>query len=326
MNIDKFISLLNNRNFINEYVKLLKSCVEGVITRDKEIMNTVACRLWQLQYCIFTFIFNENIELLSNPTFLHMLCSSYINFLRNINENSSYSPLLYNFIILNNINNYKNCLYYKNYINIEPNSNYFYYFITQNLNTYLCIYGINKKTNEIETNGVIHYFTIINDNNSNYYITSSWGSDEICVPYQTNKLDNLNEFLHFCTCLYNLKFEKDINSKYIIYFMNKYFFIGAKRKRYSDEWVEEMPELRHKWIEPEEGIKKEADYILKNTIMDFDIAIITDYEIVVKNEIIKKNIKATSYISDDLIESISKKLKQVKINKTLSSSIKKPKH
>ena len=96
--IGEILLLLYDRDYINNYVTLLKSCKKGVITRHKEILNTVACRLWQLQYSIFYYIYNKDKDLLQNPNFMIILCAVYNKILTEPNTG------LGRFILLNTIN------------------------------------------------------------------------------------------------------------------------------------------------------------------------------------------------------------------------------
>ena len=316
--IYEILLLLYDRDYINNYVKLLKSCKEGVITRHKEILNTVACRLWQLQYCIFYYIYNRDKELLQNPDFMLILCAVYNKILTEPKTG------LGSFILLNTLNESTQYISFMNNDKDSTHNNNFINYINNNINTYCCIYGINKKTGVIQENGVVHYFTLINDKMGNYYITSSYGSDKVCVPYQTEKLESLDEFIIFCRCLYlaplsNNEFELNEYNKCIIIFMNKYFLKGGIKKRWSEDWVDEYPNLRHKWIEPLEGIIKEAKYITQNTIMNFDIAIISNYQTLIEKEL-STDVETDKYISDKLINEINeitKRFKNINTNKKI---------
>jgi hypothetical protein len=295
--INNILNLLYDRKYVNNYVKLLKSCTEGIITRNQEKLNTVACRLWQLQYCIFYYIYNRNKMLLQNSDFLHILCAVYNKIFIDIN-----SPL-YKFILLNTITAPIQ------YISFTKNHD-FKQHIINNVNTYCCIYGINKNTGIIQQYGVVHYLTIINDKHGNYYITSSYGSDNVCIPYQIEKLESLDEFILFCECLQYTHFsESEQHNKCIIDFMNKYFLKGGIKKRWSPDWIEERPELRHLWIDPQSGKINESEYIIHNTVMNFDIAIITNYQELVEKELLQ-NIETDRYISESVTREINKKIKK----------------
>jgi hypothetical protein len=315
-NITEIINYIGNRKDINTFVELLRSCNESIITRNKKMLNTVACRLWQLQYCIFCYIYNNNKNLLQNSDFLIMLCKVYNKIFTDSN-----SPL-YKFILLNKLTD---PIIYIPYIGSALRNNDFKNYIINNINTYCCIYGINKKSGTIQESGIVHYFTIINDKIGNYYITSSYGSDNVCIPYQLEKLHNLQDFIDFCECLYRVPYVSQEESLYynecILNFMNNYFLKGGIKKRWSQDYVDEIPELRHQWILPDKGSIKESKYITHNTVMNFDIAIITNYQELVEKEILQ-DINTTQYIKNHAI--LTDKIREVTKTFSKKTSIKSP--
>lgn len=265
-NIGVIIELLNDESLINEYVKYLKNCIQDVITRSKEKANTIACRLWQLEYCIFTIVYNTRPDLIRNATYLYNLCKHFINIF------TSTSSKLYRFIAQNSLSPNLSLLCYRT---DEAN---FKEHITRNINSYLCIYGINKITNQIHPGGVVHYFTIIK-NNEEYYITSSWGSSYICVPYSITIL-TINEFYTFCHNLrsHAVNPNNSAITQELTNFMIKYFLHNPIPIRFSEEDIEFQPELRNKYIPPEYGLRRELEYVLNNSLMNFDVAIVSNYE------------------------------------------------
>ena len=268
-NIGEIINLLKDESIINLYVKYLKSCEQHIITRSKEKLNTTGCRLWQLKYCIFTIIYNTRPDLITDATYLHNLCKYFFEIFNSI------SSKLHNFIANNRLSSELSLLHYR------TNEYSFKQHITSNINSYLCIYGINKTTNTIQDGGVAHYFTIIK-NADEYYITSSWGSSHICVPYSITSI-NIDEFYTFCE---NLKYRAQdatnitVNEQ-ITYFMIKYFLNNPTPIRFSEEDTEYAPELRFEYIPIEDGIKREINYIMNNTVMYYDVAIVSNYEALV---------------------------------------------
>tara|TARA_B100000787_G_C16196693_1_gene301415 strand:+ start:218 stop:928 length:711 start_codon:yes stop_codon:yes gene_type:complete len=115
-------------------------------------------------------------------------------------------------------------------------------------NYYMCIYNT-----RLDTGSILHFFTIIREGDD-YYLNSSYGSDHVCVPQYTTKL-NFEEFYGFCDALINKN-----NRGIITYFFEKYFLKGNLQKRYDENTTEEIPALKHKWIEPSAGTLKEIEY------------------------------------------------------------------
>jgi len=269
-NTSEIIELLKNESLINEYVKYLKNCIQDVITRSKEKANTIACRLWQLEYCIFTIVYNTRPDLIRNARYLYNLCKHFINIF------TSTSSKLYRFIAQNSLSPNLSFLCYR-----TDEANFKEHItrnITRNINSYLCIYGIDKITNLIHPGGVVHYFTIIK-NNEEYYITSSWGSSYICVPYSITIL-TINEFYTFCHNLRSHAVDPNnsVVTQELTNFMIKYFLHNPIPIRFSEEDIEFQPELRDKYIPPEEGLRREIEYVLNNSLMNFDVAIVSNYE------------------------------------------------
>lgn len=254
-----FIELLYNKQLINNYISNLNSCSNKIIlTRSSKIKQTVSCRLWQFQYCILYNIYKIDVSKLNDSNFLHQLCYKYTFIL----ENSIINIL--------NSNKFGPPIIDKKYINYLNNSNNFIKDNEEFNNYYCCIYGSN--------NFIYHYFVLIKVNNT-YFITSSYGSDHVCIPYQIEKLDNLDEFLEFCDSINNL------NNEYYKYFftkfMIKYFLKGGLPKRYDIDTVENNPHLFSKWISSNEGIEKELNFYVNNSYLRFDITILENYNDIV---------------------------------------------
>ena len=279
-NIKEIIKLLDEHTIINTYITYLVGCKKGVQTRHQSSLNTVACRLWQLQYCILTIIFSIDPNAIVSSIYLDKLCRPYYNIF------TSPASSLFLFITQNTLSPPLECFFYIN-AKIE-----FQQHITSNVNTYLCIYGIykRKKTITIYPNGIVHYFTIIRDE-SDYYITSSYGSDNVSAPYCKKKLENIAEFYMFCEYLQILDGSQD---EYLSIFMRKYFLANAIPKRFffEEKDVAEYKKLYSEWIPENVGEEKEIKYILNNTEMIFDVAIIKNYE-----ELVNKELFASPLIS-----------------------------
>jgi len=302
-NIKQIIQLLDNPSYIYEYITYLIGCNKGVQTRHQKILNTVACRLWQLQYCILTIICRRNIKLI-NPRDLNHLCKIYFNIFTNQRS------LLFDFIAQNNLSLLPSSLCYRDY----PDK--FQKYISSNENIYLCIYGIHKGNNQIYRNGIVHYFTIIRDE-SDYYITSSYGSDNIRVPYSKVKLDTIKSFYDFCEILKETNKTSEQN-EYISYFMRRFFLNNAVPIRYyfEDKDVTEYKKLYPQWIPPGIGETKEINYILNNTEMNFDIAIITNYEALVNYELFHSSY-ASAFSASSSLSSVSSRKRKAGIIDTL---------
>lgn len=268
------IDILNDKTSVNKYISNLNICRNIIIqTRHTNITKTKSCRVWQLQYYILYLIFDIDISKLNDKKFIYDLCEKYYEIL-----DLNCGPL-YQFIALNNLNGFG--IDYKTYIYCKKNK---LELINNDLvNNALCIYGINKNTGKIYYDSpVYHYFTLIKNENE-YYITSSYSSDYICIPYQITKLNNLDEFYYFCECINDLT---NIQKKeYFIAFMKIYFLNGGIKTRYDEDTVDEYPKRKPLWILPEDGIRKELQFFLTNEIVSFDIACITNYSELIENQL-----------------------------------------
>ena len=292
----KIITLLKNTSEINTYVSFLQNCLTNrkITTRSVGRLATAACRIWQLQYCILTLIYDKpkyrDFALHEDSKFLNILCNPYYNIF------SSPTSKLYNFISQNDLWINKSVLTY------VDNQQDFEQYITQNTNIYLCVYGRDKKnTQTISRNGVCHYFTIIKEREGKgmsykYYLTSSYGSSWIKVPYGIIEIKNITEFFNFCEKLKDTTTSE--NKKAIAEFMEKYFLSNGVKQRYSDDDIDNAAGLFSLWIPVNLGIENNYNKLLDNYLMNFDIAIITNYEELVKEELVamKYNYKDYDYV------------------------------
>jgi len=274
INMTSIIDILNDKTSVNKYISNLNICRNKIIqTRHKNITTTKSCRGWQVQYYILYLIYVIDISKLNDKKFIYDLCKKYYEILE-LEEGP-----LYQYISLNRLNVFG--IDYKTYINCKKNK---LELINNDLvNNALCIYGINKNTLEIYYDSpVFHYFTLIKNENE-YYITSSYYSDYVCIPYQITKLNNLDEFYYFCECINDLT---NIQKKeYFIEFMKIYFLNGGIKTRYDEDTVDEYPKLKPLWISPEDGIRKELHFFLTSTILSFDIACITNYSELIESQL-----------------------------------------
>jgi hypothetical protein len=278
--MEQLINYLYNKNKVNQYINLLRSCKnEDIIkTRSQVKKLSVACRLWQLQYCMLHLIYIKNFSLIEDPKFLYDFCEYYKYIITFQNPNT----ILNNLILNNNL--ITPGIEFRTYR--EYGNEFLKYGNRQN-NYYCCIYGIDKTSNTYLPNGIFHYFTLIlNDDNEDkfeFYITSSYGSDHVCIPYQINKLDNLNNLFLFGESLkyINNDINNEIKQNYIEIFTNfmiKYFLTGGIPKKYEEDDIDAKPYLKYKMIQPEKGMKSELNYYIKNNMLEFDLAVITNYQ------------------------------------------------
>jgi len=266
------ITLLENRTIINTYAMALQSCLasDSVRTRHQIAIITKPCRLWQLYFCVLTILYSINANAIENIQMLNKLCDSVKNF-----YTDTRSPL-YNYIAENTLPIWPNSICY-----IEREVEFKQHIMNDTNNKYLCLYGRNKSTGAVLPNSIGHYFTIIK-NSDGYFLTSSYASDHICAPYDIQRIDNIEEFFNFCNNLKTRTRSEDVGVEAkLIVFMIKYFFPNVMRQRYDVDAVEFNQNLRPLWINPKEGIKAENKYILNNSVMNFDVALIPNYEAVV---------------------------------------------
>jgi hypothetical protein len=319
--MDTIIELLKNTPentlIINNYVRFLQSCLpsDKVRTRQEVKILTIACRLWQLHYCIFTIIYAINGALITDSVFLHILCKSVIRFYTDT------TCSLYDYIAQNTLPTWPASLCYIEY------EDKFKHYISTNSNTYLCLYGIDKITKAVFPGSIAHYFTIIKSG-EDYFITSSYGSSHVCAPYNIAQISNIDEFYDFCD---NLKYKSQnpkanisVNENIII-FMEKYFFANPVKKRHEEDDIEFDETLRPLWITPKSGVKKEINYIIINTAIDFNVALIPNYEELVRAELFT-NSELHPYIPEAARGKRKHKSKKHKSKKHKSKKHKSKKH
>ena len=251
--MNNIIDLLNNKEVINKLIHHTNICDKHIIqTRDSLLRSTSSCRFWQLKLCLITKFFNlYGIEGLFKVKILTQLCSILHSVMTDTN------CMLYNLIIYNRP---------INLTFVEDISNLHTHPELQIQSYYLCLFNP-----EIYDGSISHFFTIIRKNN-NYYINSSYGSDYVCVPQLTKKL-NSHEFNNFCANI------NDKNSKYFITFFEKYFLYGNLRLRYDENTISEIdPGLKHKWIHPGEKHANEISIYNSN----YKVGLINNYESMVE--------------------------------------------
>ena len=244
---------------MNKIINYIDICHDKIIkTKDQLIRSTSSCRLWQFKYMLMVvfnklnnnMITNDVNSLIEDPSIFIKICNLMDSFLSDFNKDN----ILYQIIVYNrNLNIYP----IHDLIELENDEN-------EIQNYCMCLYNPG-----IDISSIIHFFTIIRKKNT-YYINSSYGSDNVCVPQYTKRL-NKAEFNNFCEDLPN----KDVS---INNFYHKYFLEGNLKMRYNDNTIENVdPSLKNKWIDPNNGINKEIQFLLQSSSI-FNVGLILNYE------------------------------------------------
>ena len=127
-------------------------------------------------------------------------------------------------------------------------------------------------------NGLIqHFFTLIKKGDL-YFINSSYGSDNVCIP-QSTKAITPEDFALFCNTA------NDISDEGARHFFNKfvheYFLPGGVQQRLvmddKDDLTSETKKKYHHWLPIEEGKQKEID-LYSNITNNFTISLIKGYK------------------------------------------------
>jgi hypothetical protein len=273
----------------SENIKILNHklniCEDTIVrTRNQLLRSTSSCRLWQFKLCLLNYYLKKYHDKIFNKKIINELCNIISNFISSSNNQNTYSILQK--IIINNMA--INIDDIESIIDLPINS--------EDIQTYyMCIYNP-----DVEIGSILHFFTIIRYN-EDYFLNSSYGSDYVCVPQTTEKLD-ISEFNEFCN---NLIDKNTLLKRFII----KYFLKGNLRQRYNNNTIEDIdPSLKSKWISPEEGIEKESSLIMSPTT-NLNVGLILDYENMLEEYIIK-NASKTAGLKNK--KSISKKSKSKK--------------
>jgi hypothetical protein len=294
---------LLNRD-LNKIIRKLNICDKHIIqTRNQKSRSSASCRLWQFKYAVIYYFvrtsqkmnFNSGTrtsitkKTLGTPMKKTRKPKTILRKIRNNrktrnyrNNNKSISPrIIYNmcetisvFLNLTPTSLYQE-LYDIVYLNkplnthiIESKED-----LDKNLNNnlpiqnyYMCIYDPENQG----VGSIIHYFTIIRDGNT-YYLNSSYGSDDVCVPQYTTELD-IDEFDDLCSGLPELTdTAKDLYTNY--------FLIKNLRKRINNNTTEAYPNLKSKWISPKQGIETELNSLVKG----YHVGLIKNYETLVND-------------------------------------------
>ena len=296
----KFICLCTlNMDDLNKLAYKLNICESRIIqTRNQKLRSTASCRLWQFKYAVITYFLSTKKQinfiggtrtwtLMKSRRTTRKPLSTLMKSLRKttLRKQSIVSKriienmcmIIKNFLELNQ-NDYPE-LYNIVYLNIPSNTIKISSFNTIeklpiNRNYYMCVYNENNHN----YGSIIHYFTIIREDKDTYYLNSSYGSDDVCVPQYSTKLD-IDEFNALCNELPEL-------TEYSKYLYTKYFLIKNLRKRYNNNNIEANTKLKNKWIYPKKGIEKEINSLGPG----YCIGYIKDYQDFV-----------TNFIEDNLI-------------------------
>jgi hypothetical protein len=149
---------------------------------------------------------------------------------------------------------------------------------------YLCIYDTYNNKSMIS-----HYFMIIK-RDEQYYLSSSYGSDFVCVPYSTSIL-NISDFLSFVEALHHINQSTSNEEKVawatIHYFYNTYFLKGNIPVRIDQDLRENNPiVLQHiKGTHLLQGPEIELKNVFKNNTTRYYVGIVPRYEEIIESAI-----------------------------------------
>lgn len=252
------IEILNNKEYTNKITNFIDICHKKTVKTSNQILRkTASCRMWQFKYmllCKFNEL-NDNIiskninKILKNPIIFLEICRIMEEFISEKNQHN----ILYQVIVYNrNLN----VIHINNILDLGVNKN-------KIQNYCMCLYNP-----IVDIGSIVHFFTIIRIKNT-YYLNSSYGSDYVCVPQYTVKL-NKTEFNNFCMDLPNKQFQYQE-------FIYKYFLKNNLKKRYDNNTIENVnPKLKSEWIHPKKGIRKELDFFVNGS--NLKVGLITNYE------------------------------------------------
>jgi len=232
-----------------------------VSTRRQTTKATSSCRLWQLVLCILNELEKRNKDVVStivnyskNPQEYFVKYEEITELVRKImrsilNSDPVTNPNheLYNMIVMNNTES-------EHLVELDLTYESIRRSLRMGIN-YLCIY-IEKVDGDDMTNfSILHYFSIIKVGANLYDLNSSYGSDYVCVPQYTTKL-NLTDFVRFVNALNN-PYDDDFFRSFFV----KYFLKYNTAVRYSEDDIDANEELKTKWITPDEGSDMEISRV-----------------------------------------------------------------
>jgi hypothetical protein len=250
--------ILTNKELSNKISNYIDICHDEIIkTRNQIVRKTASCRMWQFKYILLhkfdelnNNIISKNLnKILEDPTIFLKICRIMTQFISTENQHN----ILYQTIVYNrNLN----IIPINNILDLDNNTNIYQHYC-------MCIYNT-----DLDIGSILHFFTIIRYKDK-YYLNSSYGSDYVCVPQYTLRL-NKTEFNKFCINLPNKKEEFKT-------FFSKYFLKDNLKKRYDNNTIENInPKLKSEWIEPQNGIEKELDIYTYES--NYKVGLIPTYE------------------------------------------------
>jgi hypothetical protein len=276
------IYAIENYPLLNILDTLIK---DHVITRTGAKKSTASCRQWQLTYILLCLYAKNNdnfIQLISDyynnciyqQTHTCQLANNnlitHINYIKHAIDyittyENPYENPLYNIIVRN--------MFVPDYISPVNNINSLLFSNEKKFTNYcLCIYI--DPTSGVNFGNILHYFTLIYDTMNEpprWYLNSSYGSDFVCIPQQTQEL-NIEQFNLFC---------QGYNSNPELYeeFIKTYFLPNGITTWWSKDVYEEDPSLRFKPIDPSQGIVHETNVYTQNMYNSyFRVGYIPEYE------------------------------------------------
>jgi len=258
-----------NRFTINKFINTVLN-ISSQTTRSQLKIVSSGCRYWQLVIGVLHVVQR------------HISNYSVITILKVSGETNYIYHRLVKICkkIIRTITSKNNHRFYDFFYNSVPNDLVIEYTdatqIVEGIN-YLCIYDYDRNKNEYI---ISHYFIIIK-RGEQYYLSSSYGSDFVCVPYSTSIL-NISDFLSFVEALHsvNTRANEEKAAWAIIYhFYNTYFLKGNIPIRIEQELRENNPSISQKIGSLLlQGPEIELKNVFKNKETRYYLGIVPQYE------------------------------------------------
>lgn len=260
-----------NRFTINKFINTVLN-ISLHNTRSQLQIVSSGCRYWQLVIGVLHVIQRH----ISNYSIITIL---------KVSGETNY--IYYRLVkickkIIRTITSKNNHRFYDFFYNSVPNDLVIEYTdatqIVEGIN-YLCIYDYDRNKNEYI---ISHYFLIIK-RGEQYYLSSSYGSDFVCVPYSTSIL-NISDFLSFVEALRGISQpisneEKAAHWAIIHRFYNTYFLKGNIPIRIEQELINNNPSISQKiGSRLKQGPEIELKNVFKNKETRYYLGIVPQYE------------------------------------------------